>query len=443
MKSRSSDSALPRCILDYVLVPTLGSLRREVIHWTKSETPSAPGTASFSDNDRDRINFSPNLNTQSCGETKLSRQKKWLIYPDAIDQSNLSGRVRSMAQYLDLMIHDAEVLELSPVWTSFLDDVGHKNVQFRELGSKADFNSATRGQCCGYYGPNGASAIEAEILAMLVAEEEQLSRAVRHTVQKTFDANTWNHFDGYDAVFGLTQFVAIVLTPFVATMLIQEDTGMKYSINEANVIRRATSTVGDEMQPIDTENSEYLVMSATEANASWRARSALEDEIQPTGDQLSERPPFTPNNLPGSGPQTIEPESEFTAMQPPSAQKNYSTEQMEKLRDQTRLPSGATLNPIPLKVVKHDSRAHRNRIAAQNSRDRRKAQFSYLERRVSELEEENRQLRAGLLVAPNEPECEQTTAQKNNKELRERLMALEKGWEAVVTAAQALDTNGG
>ncbi|KAJ7826666.1 hypothetical protein B0H14DRAFT_2595674, partial [Mycena olivaceomarginata] len=63
-------------------------------------------------------------------------------------------------------------------------------------------------------------------------------------------------------------------------------------------------------------------------------------------------------------------------MQPPSAQKNYSTEQMEKLRDQMRLPSGATLNPIPLKVVKQESRAHRNRIAAQNSRDRRKAQFS-------------------------------------------------------------------
>jgi hypothetical protein len=35
MKSRSSDSALPRCILDYVLVSTLGSLRREVIHLTK------------------------------------------------------------------------------------------------------------------------------------------------------------------------------------------------------------------------------------------------------------------------------------------------------------------------------------------------------------------------------------------------------------------------
>ena len=36
-----------------------------------------------------------------------------------------------------------------------------------------------------------------------------------------------------------------------------------------------------------------------------------------------------------------------------------------------------------------EARAHRNRIAAQNSRDRRKAQFSYLERRVAELEEEH------------------------------------------------------
>ncbi|KAG5352993.1 hypothetical protein C0989_011503 [Termitomyces sp. Mn162] len=41
-----------------------------------------------------------------------------------------------------------------------------------------------------------------------------------------------------------------------------------------------------------------------------------------------------------------------------------------------------------------EARAHRNRIAAQNSRDRRKAQFAYLEQRVAELEEENRILRA-------------------------------------------------
>ena len=44
--------------------------------------------------------------------------------------------------------------------------------------------------------------------------------------------------------------------------------------------------------------------------------------------------------------------------------------------------------------------AHRNRIAAQNSHEKRKARFSYQERRVAELEEENRKLRAGGLVPP-------------------------------------------
>ncbi|KAJ7680582.1 hypothetical protein DFH06DRAFT_423591 [Mycena polygramma] len=95
-----------------------------------------------------------------------------------------------------------------------------------------------------------------------------------------------------------------------------------------------------------------------------------------------------------------------------------------------------------------EARAHRNRIAAQNSRDRRKAQFSYLERRVSELEEENRQLRAGLVVPASRPE--QTKAEeererakeRENEELRERIKTLEKGWDAVMKAlaAQGLST---
>ncbi|KAJ7045756.1 hypothetical protein C8F04DRAFT_1249138 [Mycena alexandri] len=96
-----------------------------------------------------------------------------------------------------------------------------------------------------------------------------------------------------------------------------------------------------------------------------------------------------------------------------------------------------------------EARAHRNRIAAQNSRDRRKAQFSFLERRVSELEEENRQLRAGLLVAPPRPEQAKAEEQdrelakdRENKELRERIRTLEEGWAAVMKAlaAQGLST---
>lgn len=116
-----------------------------------------------------------------------------------------------------------------------------------------------------------------------------------------------------------------------------------------------------------------------------------------------------------------------------------------------------------------EARAHRNRIAAQNSRDRRKAQFGWLERRVAELEEENRRLRAGLPTAPPPPppyvppqnlipllthpslvpspqvipvlEDAQRAAQdrereRENEELKERIRTLERGWDAVVKALQ-------
>ncbi|CDO68957.1 hypothetical protein BN946_scf184782.g5 [Trametes cinnabarina] len=95
---------------------------------------------------------------------------------------------------------------------------------------------------------------------------------------------------------------------------------------------------------------------------------------------------------------------------------------------------------------RREARAHRNRIAAQNSRDRRKAQFAYLERRVAELEEENRQLRAGMgLTAPNQPPQEQKDEERRkelaremeNEELRHRVKTLEAGWEAVMKALAA------
>ncbi|KAF8723208.1 hypothetical protein AX14_009406 [Amanita brunnescens Koide BX004] len=97
-----------------------------------------------------------------------------------------------------------------------------------------------------------------------------------------------------------------------------------------------------------------------------------------------------------------------------------------------------------------EARAHRNRIAAQNSRDRRKAQFTYLERRVAELEEENRSLRAGMGLPPSLPpsatsrlaeedkEFERQRAQeRENEELKERIRTLEKGWDAVMKALAA------
>lgn len=101
-----------------------------------------------------------------------------------------------------------------------------------------------------------------------------------------------------------------------------------------------------------------------------------------------------------------------------------------------------------------EARAHRNRIAAQNSRDRRKAQYSLLERRVAELEEENRRLRAGVpMTIPASPSVSSTSEpdvvtieheqerkrkraeeqrERENLELRERIRTLEMGYEAVL-----------
>lgn len=92
-----------------------------------------------------------------------------------------------------------------------------------------------------------------------------------------------------------------------------------------------------------------------------------------------------------------------------------------------------------------EARAHRNRIAAQNSRDKRKAHFVYLEQRVGELEEENRRLRAGMGLTQLGQSHEQkqvdkereSAKERENQELRERIKTLESGWSAVVQALQA------
>ena len=94
-----------------------------------------------------------------------------------------------------------------------------------------------------------------------------------------------------------------------------------------------------------------------------------------------------------------------------------------------------------------EARAHRNRIAAKNSRDRRKAQFTCLERRVAELEEENRRLRADACIRPAEPTYARKearvgaesdrTRERENEELKERIRTLERGWDVVLKALAA------
>jgi len=115
-------------------------------------------------------------------------------------------------------------------------------------------------------------------------------------------------------------------------------------------------------------------------------------------------------------------------------------------------PDESTIMEPPRKRARSDlsteqrreARAHRNRIAAQNSRDKRKVQFAYLEKRVADLEEENQRLRADMSLpqpasADNKtvsPERESVQA-RENRELKERIKSLESGWSAVIKALQA------
>lgn len=67
---------------------------------------------------------------------------------------------------------------------------------------------------------------------------------------------------------------------------------------------------------------------------------------------------------------------------------------------------------------KREARAHRNRIAAQNSRDKRKAQFALLEDKVRTLQQENDQLRVQL--QQEQQRRDGVERERENAELKER-----------------------
>ncbi|KAF4567393.1 hypothetical protein EYR40_006392 [Pleurotus pulmonarius] len=153
----------------------------------------------------------------------------------------------------------------------------------------------------------------------------------------------------------------------------------------------------------------------------------------------------SPSHSPSPPPESSLPTTSTANLQSASASSSTSAQPSRK-RPRTETSS----------EERKEARAHRNRIAAQNSRDRRKAQFQLLERRVAELEEENRLLRASISLAsisaghniaaapaarPKLTPAEEQR-EKENQELKERIRTLEKGWDAVVKAlaAQGLPT---
>ena len=89
-----------------------------------------------------------------------------------------------------------------------------------------------------------------------------------------------------------------------------------------------------------------------------------------------------------------------------------------------------------------EARAHRNRIAAQNSRDKRKAQYSALEARIGQLEAENRALRAGIphshaiTIDSAEQRAADAAREAETHALRERVRTLETAWDTIIRTLQ-------
>ncbi|KAG8969338.1 hypothetical protein FRC03_003439 [Tulasnella sp. 419] len=105
-------------------------------------------------------------------------------------------------------------------------------------------------------------------------------------------------------------------------------------------------------------------------------------------------------------------------------------------RKRQRLSDGITSEE------RKEARAERNRIAAQISRDRRKAEFEELKHKVTFLERENATLRATIATSGITTSSNATLAlsqrelerERENQELKERVKMLEKAWESVVSA---------
>lgn len=85
---------------------------------------------------------------------------------------------------------------------------------------------------------------------------------------------------------------------------------------------------------------------------------------------------------------------------------------------------------------RREARAHRNRLAAQSSRDRKKAQFELIAQKVAELEEENRSLRLDIgrsslssLGSSSTTAVTDSAVSQENAELRARIKQLEQAWQ--------------
>ncbi|KAJ6595010.1 hypothetical protein DFH09DRAFT_1412818 [Mycena vulgaris] len=193
-------------------------------------------------------------------------------WPTTIDYAALHGRILALDTQILRMIEDPIVLDNSPIWEFFLQNIGCNIFAFSKSKSKLLFADALDGRRCGYYGPKGELLINSTIIRMLALKEDDLGDKLYETLVTIVKENP-DVFDKYDedsALISIKDFVSFILTPFAVTLLISEDKGLSYE--DATSERNASNMFGEHMQP---EADDPVIEDLHRANI--RAMSGLEN----------------------------------------------------------------------------------------------------------------------------------------------------------------------
>ncbi|KAJ7911781.1 hypothetical protein B0H13DRAFT_1875513 [Mycena leptocephala] len=177
----------------------------------------------------------------------LGQQNKW---PQDIDYSTLPGRILKLRKEVLNIIKNETALQELPVWQDFLRNIDYKIFKFSDSPSKMDFTYALYGRRCGYYGPKGEFLINSTLIRLLSADDgDALGNSLFDNIHATILADE-NLFDPYNETSNLIElkdFIAFILTPFVAALLIAQD--MDIPVDQAHDIRDNSNEFGDVMQP--------------------------------------------------------------------------------------------------------------------------------------------------------------------------------------------------
>ncbi|KAJ7495675.1 hypothetical protein B0H11DRAFT_2389262 [Mycena galericulata] len=181
---------------------------------------------------------------------ELGKQNQW---PQIIDYNTVPERILKLKDSLLKMIQDPDVLQTSFIWNNFISSIDSQIFKFASSASKLAFTDALYGRRCGYYGPKGEFLINSTLLRILSKEEEALSYKLYETLSSIIDEapDSFDEYDDTSNLIALKDFVAFILTPFTAALLIAEDRNI--SLEDATDVQDASNNFGDMMQPDDDD----------------------------------------------------------------------------------------------------------------------------------------------------------------------------------------------